>query len=303
MLLSTLQARRLPTNSPLLLPVNPDSRPSPPPGQGLPVPARCPRPRPGPAPRVPIPTAKPRAPPPPVRSPEDLPPSLAALNPPSPRLPSPPGPAPPGRRLQISISSGFRSREAFPAAQSPPPPAPGPSAAPGSAPIPHSPSQQAPPSLPSPQPRRPLTSAVEVELHGPTFQSASEAPPESGAVRTSPEWSAWRGGGGVRGGEPAWRRGRWRLRAGIAPAPSPPSRQLLGAEPEPLRGAGPTGGRRSTTGEGAGPRPEGTLDSSGPVGEPLQESRRVPESEQRQSGETRGWEDGGPVSLVNRVRA
>lgn len=60
----------------------------------------------------------------------------------------------------------------------------------------------------SPQPQVALTSAVQVGLAGPTSESASEPPSESGALGASPECSASRSGGGARGGEPEWRRGR-----------------------------------------------------------------------------------------------
>lgn len=53
--------------------------------------------------------------------------------------------------------------------------------------LPTHPWQQAPPKLPSPQPQLPLTSAVRVGLPGPTSESASEPPSESGALPASPE--------------------------------------------------------------------------------------------------------------------
>lgn len=118
-----------------------------------------------------------------------------------------------------------------------------------------------PPKFPSPQPQVALTSAVQVGLAGPTSESASEPPSESGALRASPECSASSSGGGARDGESEWRRGRGRLRAGIAPAQAPRIRQPLGNRTGTASGGGalPAGGGALRT--GAGPQPEETRGS------------------------------------------
>lgn len=83
---------------------------------------------------------------------------------------------------------------------------------------PHRPSAAGALQATSPRLQLQLTSAVQVGLPGPTSESASDPPSESRALRASRECSSSGCGGGVWGGELEWRRGRWRLRAGITPA-------------------------------------------------------------------------------------
>lgn len=177
-----------------------------------------------------------------------------------------PSSSPSGPRLTTSISLGFHSRATRRAPQPSPgaPPDPCPRQPPASAPTPRSPLAAGAPKLRNLQPQPPLTSAVRVGLPRPTSESASEPPSESGALRASPEWSAPSGGGGARVGDPEWRRERWRLRAGIAPALVSDRATALKPNRNCFRRRGPAGGRRSPmggggaqTGRGAGLKMQG----------------------------------------------